>query len=148
MELIENNIELINISLSELLIGARFDKFCYSGIYSMEFTLERPMYNFDYCQLDIATAIVIGYVPDFQEAKKFSVDEFHKIWGKVIEKVKLNEDLSLTIIFEGSFFCNISSRLEDPEGLFDMRWSMYQNKEIEAFSVWVSDEENIYLRRP
>lgn len=147
MERIENDVELINITLSELLIGASFDKFCYSGIYSMMFTLNRPMYNCNYCNLDIATGLVIKQISGISSSKEFSIEDFQKIWGKVIDKVELGEDLSLSLFFDSTFLCKVSSYLEDPEGLFDMRWSIYQNKEIESFSVWVSDEKNIYLKK-
>src|SRR5882757_915281 len=143
MEKIENNITLINSRLSELLVGTSFDKFCYAGIYTMVFTLNKPLYGFDFCNLDIATEITIKPVSGPTDANKFTCADFHLIWGKSIKKVTLSENLFLNLYFENSYLCSISSYIKDPEGLFDMRWSIYQQKEEESVSVWVSDEKNI-----
>jgi hypothetical protein len=146
MEKIENNIELINSRLAELLIGGSFDKFSYSGIYTMTFTLSKLFYGFNYCNLDIATEIAIKPFTNLSASKEFSIEDYFLIWGKVITNVKLDGDLCLNLIFENEYSCKISSHLEDPEGLFDMRWTIYQNKESGPFTVWVSDEETIYLK--
>lgn len=147
MEIIENNIELINSRLAELLIGASFDKFSYSGIYTMSFTLSDLLYGFNYCNLDIVTDITIQRAADLSAPRKFSIEDFLLIWGKVIDNVKLDKDLCLNLSFENEYLCKISSHLEDPERLFDMRWAIYQHKEERGpFSVWVSDEECIHLK--
>jgi hypothetical protein len=148
METIENKIDAIKNKVAELLTGSSFDKFSYSGIYTMTFTLKQPFYGFDYCNIDIGTAIKIEKENITSAPKIFSIEDFFSIWSKSITKVELKEDLSLLLFFEDSFSCKINSYLEDQEGLFDMRWTLYQNKKDGSFSVWVSNEENIYLQMP
>ncbi len=144
----DNDIGLTSNRIRELLTGASFDKFSYSGIYTMTFTLKKSFCGLDYCNIDIATKIVIKQANNQSALKEFSIEDFLQLWGKVIIKVKLENDLSLTLFFENFFSCKIHSYLDDAEDLFDMRWALYQNREISSLSVWVSDEENIYLQAP
>jgi hypothetical protein len=146
MQLIENNVELIRLELSNLFSGASFDKFSYSGIYSMEFTLSKPQYGFEYYMLEIVTGISILKVPDPSTADTFLVDDFLRIWGKVVDRVELGEDLTLRLYFS-DWICQIPSAMDDPEGLFDLRWAIHPVGEKDSFSVWVSDEKNIFLRK-
>jgi hypothetical protein len=70
------------------------------------------------------------------------------IWSKSVTKAEVENDLSLSIFFDNFYCCRITSKLLDPENLFDMRWSIYQEKASPSFCLLVSDEENIFLQAP
>jgi hypothetical protein len=146
MNQLEHRIESINQRLSDILVGASFDKFSYAGIYSMEFTLNNSTSNFNSVMLDIATEIVVSSGAGALNSTEFVITDFYMIWGKTISKVHVEEDLSLTLFFDGDFLCKISSTLDDPEGLFDLRWAIRSIKEVDCFSIWVSNEKEIFLR--
>jgi hypothetical protein len=76
--------------------------------------------------------------------RSFAIEDLFLIWSKDVKSVIIENDLSLVIYFEETHVCRIASWLYDPENIFDLRWTVYQSKDRDSFSIWVSDEENIY----
>jgi hypothetical protein len=144
MKVIENDVEIIGATVTRILAGSTFEKFCYSGIYTMVFSTNNTNGSTDIYKIDIGTSLNIYKEPE--KGKSFIVDDFLLIWGKKITRTNLATDLSLTIFFENSVGCKISAELYNPEGLFDMRWTLYQCDAEKSLSIWVSDEQNIYYR--
>jgi hypothetical protein len=146
MNKLENRIEIVRQRITEILVGASFDKFSYAGIYSMEFTLKNSTNSFNSVSLDIATEIVVGPAPKGLKSTEFAIADFYRIWGKTVSKVDIEKNLSLILFFDGDILCTVSSALDDPEGLFDLRWTIRSTKESDTFSIWVSSEKDIFLR--
>jgi hypothetical protein len=146
---IENNLDVINAKLSEILEGASLIKFSYSGIYTLEFDLPKEQYGSNCFYIDIGTQMSISAIEDRKLFdKKFSIEDLFLVWSKNVSQAKIENDLSLTLYFEDLYECRIASKLFDPEKIFDMRWTLYQPNEQGSFSIWVSDEENIYCQIP
>ena len=141
------DLQLIQTTISEILCGASFDKFSYSGIYTLYFTLPNKRHGIELCNIDVATDILV--LPNDQDGKTdFLMEDLLKIYGSTITKVKLDQDLSLNLFFDNSFVCIVSSYLEDKEGLIDLRWELYEFTEVKSLSIRVTNEEEIYLRIP
>lgn len=142
MFIIENEIDKIQNVISDILEDASLDRFCYSGIYTLEFTMKQEQYGFKNCKLDIGVGLKIGKINDGQ----FFVKDLLLIWSNTVDKVKLDDDLSLTIYFQNGFFCKVLSEQEGIDDLVDMRWNLYQSDDESSFSIWTSDVENIYCK--
>jgi hypothetical protein len=146
---VENDLKTINERITDLFAGASLIRFSYSGIYTLEFDLPREYCGYNYFYIDIGTKLSI-----FETIKSellptsFSIEDLLLIWSKTVTKAEVENDLSLSIIFDNFYCCRITSKLLDPENLFDMRWSIYQEKASPSFCVSVSDEENIFLQAP
>lgn len=146
---VENDLKLINERVSDLFQGASLIKFSYSGLYTLEFDLPREVCGFNFFFVDIGTQLSIFDTNKQQSfIIDFSIESFLLIWSKNVRNVIIDNELALSIFFDNNYCCKIESKLFDPERLIDMRWSIYQQKNISSFYLSVSDEENIYLQTP
>jgi hypothetical protein len=146
---VENDLKTINEQITGLFAGASLIKFSYSGIYTLEFDLPIEYYGYNYFYIDIGTKLsVFEVIKSESLSTNFLIDDLLLIWSKTVTKAEVENDLSLLIFFDNFYCCRITSKLPDPENLFDMRWSIYQEKASPSFCVSVSDEENIFLQAP
>lgn len=149
MEKFENDLGIINEKVKDLFEGTSLIKFSYAGNYILEFDLPQSRYGFNFFYVDIGTCPVIFNISETGPLKKeFSIKDFLLLWSKNVKSASIDSELNLLIVFENDFCCRIPSSLFDPEGLFDMRWSIYQDKIIPSFNLNVTDENQIYLQLP
>jgi hypothetical protein len=146
---VQNDIKLINKKVSDLFEGANLRKFSYSGIFTLEFDLPKEVFGFNYFFLDIGTEMsIFECEKEGPFIKKFSIEDLFLIWPKNVTRIVIENDLSLSIFFDNNYCCKIVAKLFDPEGLFDMRWSIFQKMDAPSFYLLVSDDENIFLQTP
>lgn len=146
---IENDLKVINEQVSDLFKGASLIKFSYSGIYTFEFDLPREVYGLNYFYLDIGTQFSVFEIgKEYPFAAPSTIESIFSVWSKNISKVFVDNDYSLSIIFDNNYCCKVTSELSDAERVFDMRWSIYQNQDIPSFYLSVSNEKNIYMQTP
>lgn len=146
---IENDLNVINEQVSDLFTGASLIKFSYSGIYTFEFDLPREVYGFNYFYLDIGTQFSVFEIDrENPFTKPSTIESIFSIWSRSVSKVFVDNDYSLSIIFDNNYCCKVTPKLSDTDRVFDMRWSIYQNQDLPSFYLLVSNEKKIYLQTP